>query len=207
MISIKNKFVFIHIPRTAGTFLEKKLEDDSAICKRKQFGAFRSPLNHLTIQQLEQGKFISEEEMCLFFKFTFIRNPWDRIISECFCPHIPHFFKDCDSVDEMIRLGCRFAEKGFYGHFLKQTAFIDNAKCGLDFIGRYENLQQDLLYITDSIGIPPLSITVKKNTIRPHYSQYYNSETKRLVEKAYAEEIERFGYRFQETGSCDTWGK
>ncbi len=197
MISKEKKTVFVHIPRTAGTSIEMLLEDSSSICKREQWGSFNAPLNHLTLAQLVEGNFISEMEMDLYFKFTIVRNPWDRIVSECFCPYIRNLFKDCKTITEKIELACSFAESGYGGHFLKQTKFIDSSNVSLDFIGRYENLSQDMNFLLNKIDQPQMTFEEKKDSIRSRYQEYYDPHTRKLVEKTYADEIELFGYCFE----------
>lgn len=196
MISLDKKTVFIHIPRTAGTSIEILLEDSSTICKRNQAQGFNAPLNHLTVSQLAEGCFIPESDMFSYFKFTFIRNSWDRVISECFCPYISHIFKDCRDIAERIELGCSLAETGYGGHFLKQISFIDDLTFEVDFIGRYENLTQDFNYISQRIKQPHLKLETHTNRLREGYQEYYNSYTRNLVAHAFGEEIERFKYFF-----------
>ena len=196
MISISKRTIFIHIPRTAGTTIETLIEDDSSICKRNHFGKFNAPLNHLTLTQLVEGAFIPERDMLTYFKFTFVRNPWDRMISECFCPHIHKLFTECKNIEQRIEVGCNFAATGYGGHFLPQVTFIDNGKMQPDFIGRYEKLLRDLKIVLDKIGQPESQIEFKKDSQRPHYREYYTQRTKKMVEHIYGEDIERFKYHF-----------
>jgi len=200
MISLKHKFLFIHIPKTAGTAIEETIEDGSCICKRGQFDdrgrGYRVPLNHLTLRQVATGDFVPDQELMQYFKFTFVRNPWCRVISECFCPHIRPIFQDCKNISERIRLVCRYAEEGYGGHCLRQTDFINNEILSLDFIGRYENLENDMEYVLKKIGLTGRKFNVMQNTIRGPYRELYNDQTRKLVEVTYAEEIEKFQYIF-----------
>ena len=196
MISIAKQSVFIHIPRTAGTTIEKIIEDESTICKRNQFGKFSVPLNHLTLSQLAVGAFIPEKDMMSYFKFTFVRNPWDRFISECFCPHIRNIFDTCRDFEQRIEVGCSLATTGYGGHFLSQTEFINHTRLQLDFTGRYENLFTDVKMVLEKIGQSDTQFKVRKDSQRPHYREYYTHRTKKMVENAYGEDIERFKYRF-----------
>ena len=196
MISINKKTVFIHIPRTAGTTIETLIEDESSICKRNQFGKFSAPLNHLTLSQLVEGDFIPEKDMISYFKFTFVRNPWDRMISECFCPYIQNIFDKCKDIEERIEIGCSHANSGYGGHFLSQIAFIDNIRFKPDFIGRYEKLLTDFKIVLEKIEQPDITFKVKKDTPRPYYRNYYTQRTKKMVQNTYGEDIERFKYSF-----------
>ena len=79
--------------------------------------------------------------------------------------------------------------------------FDRSGSVGLDFLIRYENLQNDYTSVCERIGIPPSqlpSLKTKSRSERQHYSAYYDDRTRELVAKAYHRHIEHFGYRFEE---------
>tara|TARA_B100000287_G_scaffold246987_1_gene232165 strand:- start:204 stop:557 length:354 start_codon:yes stop_codon:yes gene_type:complete len=82
-------------------------------------------------------------------------------------------------------------------HTHSQLKFIlgDNGKINMDFIGRYENLENDFKTVCDRIGIQR-QLPHHKPTKHEHYSRYYDEETIDLVYKKYKEEIEYFDYKF-----------
>ena len=89
----KNSIVFIHIPRTSGTYIEKKLSQKYN-CKKKWpnpninnlFGLHKIndnnylTLQHLTINEMIKYNFINKNINRQFI-FTIIRNPYDRVLS------------------------------------------------------------------------------------------------------------------------------
>ena len=88
MISHKHKFIFIHIPKTAGTSIEQALRDETCQLLPGEWAAGRglhAPLNHLTLQELVDYGILTPAQLKSYFKFCFVRNPWDRLISEIFC--------------------------------------------------------------------------------------------------------------------------
>ena len=197
MISPNKKFIFIHIPKTAGTSIEKTLKDESCIYKSNQWGSFNAPLNHLTLNQIISSKLPPHINLKEYFKFTFVRNPWDKVISECFCPHIQLIFKDCKTISEKIKKVCSLSATGYGNHCRNQLAFV-SADLPMDFIGKFENLQEDFNFVCHQLGINHQELPIKNKSNHKHYTEYYNDETKDIIANTYAEDIEHFGYEFGE---------
>ncbi len=64
MINLKHKFIFVHVPRTGGVSIEKY---------------FGQPWqNHATLQTYIDSSPLRAKD---YFKFVFVRNPWDRLVS------------------------------------------------------------------------------------------------------------------------------
>lgn len=201
MISHKHKFIFVHIPKTAGTSLEIALEDDSCVFKRGQWSkkpmGFNAPLNHLTITQIQQSKELSVDDFNSFFKFTFVRNPWDKVISECFCGQIQLAFKDCKTVKDKIKKVCLLSKtpSGYGAHCKPQIDFVGDNK-NINFIGRFENLKKDYEYVCKQLNIENVDLIHKHKTNKEPYQNYFDQETIDLVAESYKEDIDYFGYSY-----------
>ena len=201
------KFVFVHIFKTAGTSIKRSLrrfdmpawqEWGNAVLKRvgiTQFGPRRYP-DHMRASQLIQR--IGEDQFAKYFSFAFVRNPWDWELS-----HYKYILKfkwhPCHA--EVVRLGSfhEYVRWRCDGRFQLQSDFIvSNGKIVVDFVGRFESLKTDFNLVCDRIGIRS-KLGQKNKTRRTRYQDHYDARTERLVEQAFAVDIQRFGYRFEAT--------
>lgn len=134
------------------------------------------------------------------FKFAFVRNPWDRVVSayhnKILTKNYPPF-KQCYDKDfayfvEFIRKSN--VESGD-PHIQLQTRLIPVKQ--LDFLGRYETFEEDLTTVLYTIGLGHVRIPHVNSTSHRHYSEYYTEHTKQVIAKVYREDIEAFGYTFE----------
>ncbi len=197
MISPLRRFAFIHIPKTGGTSIEAALADPSCVCRSgERHPEFAAPLNHLTLGELR--RFCESRQIPLDTgrTFAFVRNPWDKVISECFCPHVRHAFRQGADVRERIGTVCEMAADGYGNHFLPQSRFLADHRGEVGLIGRYETLSADLEALCGDLGIPLRPLPLLNTSSRGRYVDYYDRETRALVARTYREDIERFDYRF-----------
>lgn len=206
-----HQVLFIHIPKTAGTSINKALGINRGIgnfyytdVEKKRFPV---SLHHMTPRQLVSYRLISKAELVSTFTFTFVRNPFDRLVSEF------HYRKgEFENQEEMIREFGRFLTVVksimrkrrwwiFDNHLRPQVHFTRlRFRQTLDFIGRYENLENDLLRLQEALPSnslrEPLSLSVEKKSKRLPYQEYYNKETRALVSKLYGRDLKKFDYAF-----------
>ena len=196
MISHKHKFIFIHIPKAAGSSITN---------------ALRIPVDgHHPLSKILKNNIHSIYENrrnCdKYFKFCFVRNPWDRAVSAFEYMRkggegrnnkddyrdFKKYFSNPQSFQEFIKSDT-FNEvlRGNQQHFTPMTYYIDGS---VDFIGKFENLQEDFDTICDKIGIPKQKLPHRNKTKHKHYTEYYDEETKQIVAEKYAKDIEYFGY-------------
>jgi hypothetical protein len=212
MISHKHKFIFVHIPKCAGSSIEQfllrnegvevtvgeKFYLNSLSDNVKKEYLLDYPL-HSYSQHFPLGRY-SPKFVLNYYCFTFVRNPWDLLVSEYF--YIIENYDIDFSFEEFIYLGKDiknveafrwFVERG--NHLKLQFTFLSK---GIDFIGRFENLQDDFNIICDRIGIPQQDLPHGNKSNHKRYVEYYNDSTREVVAKRYAKDIEYFGYEFGE---------
>lgn len=194
MISHRHKCIFIHIPRTAGSSIEH------AICGKDWWGV-ESRTKHLIAST---AKKLYKDYWDEYFKFSFVRNPWSRMVSMTKFPfygcgvennlldvsgYIDKFSPleiDTRSDSEKDRPNIPVTLDAIYLNILNEE---------LDFIGRFENLQEDFSIVCDKISFSgKLPHTVSSG--KSHYTEYYNSKIRDVVGSLYKKDIEYFGYKF-----------
>lgn len=197
MINHKYKLIFIHIPRTGGTSIEK------ALCGKDWFN-IHAPSKHLNAYS---AKKIYSEYWDKYFKFTFVRNPWDRMVSMlkygnfygvgmssdkiCMKNYLTYF--------ESIEYDKRFFNLKQFEDFQKLDNSVYRNIIGeeMDFIGRFENLQEDYNEICKQCNIKENKLPLMENSPeRLHYREYYDQENKNLVAEKYKLDIKMFNYEF-----------
>jgi hypothetical protein len=200
MINHTHKYIFIHIPKCAGTSIENTLSG-AAYAKWDKHNKIW--VQHATANQIKRLYCQNYED---YFSFAFVRNPWGRAISDYFW--IKKNLKIEDSFKNYLLLENKFNtprlsyphlhKTGRGDHILPQSDFIlnSNREQMVNYIGRFENLQQDFDTICDKIGIPRQKLPHNNKTNHKRYVEYYDEETRQIVAEKYAKDIEYFGYEF-----------
>jgi len=183
MISHKHKCIFIHVPRTGGTSIEWALEGKSV------FNETPSE-KHLTASaSMEMYK----EYWDSYFKFSFVRNPWDRVVSMY---HI-HWYENINILSGKSLKSFLESYKPF-GHEPDPCTLVNIIDQPLDFIGRFENLEFDFEFICSVLDVGELELPHCTQTKHEHYTRYYNDETRDMVADIYGEDIEYYGYEYDD---------
>ena len=154
-----------------------------------------------------------------YFKFCFVRNPWDRILS-CWLSKIKtadyddgknwrkgvenNFWRYGDmfrtemSFNDFINSVVQIPDINADAHFRSQYTFIYDKenKLVVDFTGRFENIKNDFSYVCNKIGVSEKELPHFHKQDRSHYRDYYDNSTRKLVEERYPYDIELFNYKF-----------
>ena len=140
-----------------------------------------------------------------YFKFSFVRNPYDRAHSDYLW-----MMKDrgvSGTFEEYITASGPFER--FLAHSQEKTTrnehltpqyeflYDENGALLVDKVYRFESLEADFKDICNRLGITYSSLPhVKKNTQKAHYRDFYDVNTKSLVEEKYGKDLELFNYSF-----------
>ena len=202
MISFQKRFLFVHIPKTAGNSIQNVLrdysEDELVALRSEQDGIERFGLRnpkykirkHSTLREYRDA--LGEEQFQALYKFTCVRNPWDRMVSYYFTP---------------TQKPETWSRKKFRGIISKAVSVADylaldegeeDPFANVDYIMRFENLSDDFRTVCGRLQIPTAALPQLNRSSRAHYSKYYDNEIRELVRTRFAAEIERFGYTFEE---------
>jgi hypothetical protein len=139
-----------------------------------------------------------------YFRFAFVGNPWDWLVSRYF--HGKRGKKEpVASVEitegDILRL---WRMKGVlrgttWVNHRYQYAFLsdEGGELQVDFVGRFENRQEDFDKVCAHVGIAREKLPMLNNTMHEPYRCYYDDHTKHLVAELYRKDIEYFGYRFE----------
>jgi len=219
MISNEHRCIFIHIPKTAGTSIEKKLglfeEVDRDVQDHRTFRELEPfSFNHLAslfqpsdpyllkrIRNNFKGKStLPSREFDEYFKFGFVRNPWARVFSwyrnvmrDDYHLKTLGLTNDCSLKEFLVETPDQWALR-------TQMYWLKDSRGGisLDFIGKFERLAEDFEFVAKQIGLddwqlPHLIVGDVKS-----YTEAFDAESRDLVAEKYAEEIDYFQYKFGE---------
>ena len=209
LISYSHRFIFVHIYKVAGTSIRATLKPYSydpdvflpvrllrmlGVHNLARHHRLHRLRGHATAREIKEA--LSPKIFDRFYKFAFVRNPWDWQVSLYHFAlkdpsHRQHeLFKTFESYEKYIEW--RVAEDL---HLQKDFVTDENGELMVDFIGRYETLDRDFKEVCERVGVeyqlPHLNKTPRKN-----YDHYYTPRAAALVAEAFKEDIELFGYDF-----------
>jgi len=181
-------FIFIHINKTAGTSIGN---------------AIGLPIKHHQTAREVIAR-IGRDKWDKAYKFTLVRNPWDKVVS-----HYEYRRKRNKTAlasneipfKEWVRKTYGPDKDPFYYNnpkaFQPQVEWLkdDEGKITIDFIGKFESISEDFSRISKAIGIDA-ALPHLNASKRPGYRNYYDDESREMVAQWFHEDIELFGYRF-----------
>lgn len=208
-ISCQENFMFIHIPKTGGTSINKALEKHAIAAQKKYYRT--QFIKHAKAKDIK--KILGDKVYAKYFSFAFVRNPWDLMVSSY------HWWRQkAEAVNRVSGLYRGFGEPDI--NKIKSMSFDDfiTSKYGrgyinehkgeifdwisedgeiiIDYVGKLETLQEDWQYICSKTGLPFINLSHSNYTKREHYRTYYSEHTRELVAARFRRTIEQFEYEF-----------
>lgn len=184
--------VFVHIPKTAGLSLCRGLFDTDAV-------------GHMPLHYYQRA--LGDHKYKHYFKFSFVRNPWDRAYSA-----YNYLLRGGVSKKDLVWRETFSLYSDFNDfvanwmdedniklvlHFMPQIFFLKNAQgvVDFDFIGRFEDLEDDYAKIQERIGGEALKM-INKSSSSLSYRDVYTKDSIDKIRQLYARDIDVLGYDF-----------
>lgn len=206
LISHSKKFIFIHNYKVAGTsvrdalnkyanrsFLRSPFKDKVALVVGKYPKIYSEQFDgHITASELKSK--IPDKIFNSYFKFGFVRNPWDWQVSL-----YTYMLKDETHYQHKLIKSMRNFEAYLDWrvnrdlHFQHDFFYRDDT-CLVDFIGKIENLNADFNFVSGKIGIHEKLGHLKKSRENNSIEEYYSQKTIDLVNEVFIKDITLFGY-------------
>jgi hypothetical protein len=207
MISHEHRCIFVHIPKTGGSSIEDVLWPGQRTGKDLWMGFVSrfankyqtGGLQHLLARQirLEVGTDVFDQ----YFKFAFVRNPWDRAISQYASmvrrPDLREYIgmKEDSSFADYLKM----IERRSHVQWEKQIEFVqdESGRVVVDFVGRFERLAQDARIVFDRLGLSDAQLPHSNPSSHRPYREYFSGDARDQIRRLYARDIERFGYSYE----------
>lgn len=171
---------------------------------------YRIPLGEYDYKRMLFAKefLYTEAEFNNMYKFTIVRNPYDRIVSAWKyllrqrSYHPKKLWMRYDFHRFLKELPVLWEEK-YDRHIATHTAPVwgditdKNGIQLVDFVAKLEHIENDMKFICERLGWEFKSFKhINKNREDRAYRKHYNNKTRKLVEELYRDDIEQLGYSF-----------
>lgn len=214
LLSHSYKFLFIHIPKTAGSSITTALAPYSEHPERHWYNRWlscvginvnwygplrvRNPRKHTTFGQAK--RIYPKAMLDSYFKFAFVRNPWDLMVSYY------HYIKSRENHHRSRQVNALKSFKDYIYYEIdrgkvSQSRLIYDANDNLqmNYVGRFENLEENFQEICLRVGLPHVRLEHQNKSARRSYQEYYDLETRDLVAKHWEKDIDLFKYSFDDS--------
>jgi hypothetical protein len=204
IISHLHRYIFAAIPKTGTHSVRQALRLHLGADDLEQVGLFvrkRFPFaefadirhGHISLKQvrpcLEEGRFED------YYKFAFVRNPYDRFVSYCafMSRETGQFATNATGFMKHVLFQMRPEDHVL---FQPQYSFLvdENGQLLSDFVGRVEEMQAGYDAVCRHVGLPGARLEVVNASTRGDYRRYYDDELRQGVREYYRRDFELFGY-------------
>lgn len=198
-INHKYKILFIHIPKCGGTSIEKFFDMMDRKLLYYDLNAFKFDgvdfaMQHLTPKYLKQHE-ISSEIYHSYTKFTIVRNPYRRVVSEYMWRHKSKKNKTEPDFYKWMRNYYKTIDND---HKLKQVDFIydENGNKEVDYIMRLENITTEFPKFLDFISYKEeKKLQIINSTKSDEYKYLLSDRCKEFIYDFYEEDFKMLNYK------------
>lgn len=188
------KCIFIHVPKAAGSSIS--------------FSLFGHQVGHRSVKEYYM---LSPRKVEDYFVFTFVRNPWSRFYSaykflqqggmtKGDADFSKKYMTGTESVEEFAEKVKSLQLHRSVRHLMPQHEFLtwDGVNIGVNFIGRFEDLDSDFSKVRKRLGLEEglRHVNAATETSGNDWRRHYSDESKSIIEEIYQRDIYLFGYEF-----------
>jgi sulfotransferase famil protein len=212
VISHKYKCIFVEVPKTGSTsvraILGKAWKPHLDLVQIKhlmetswtEFGGRTNRIKAAlySLRPEERRKETGRKQFEAYFKFGFVRNPWDRVVSlyertEALQLRNEMSFEQFVDWIQYSSATCIHSSP----HRYQLDWFVDaNGNLLADFIGKFERLDEDWAFVAQKLGLEEKLPHERANPRVRHYTEYYTARMRDVIAAKFKVDIERFGYEF-----------
>ena len=199
---VSNTILFIHIPKTGGTSVEKYFSNkyDMDLFTEKipyvyNFIEFKTSLQHQTLNTILKNKKLFKLTMVNTDVITIVRNPYARLISELFWSNLINKNTTKEAISHVIKKlidDYKINNSIYDNHIRPQYEFLiykNKINSNIKIL-KTENLQ-GMMY---NHGYTDFNIHLLNNNNTDNYMKYLNRNSINLINIFYDEDFKRFNY-------------
>jgi hypothetical protein len=222
------QFIFVHIPKTAGTSLSSVLKPYTNYCDLEIGGtSFGEQIQPAYIKRFGLAKHSTAATIrgvvgtvvwSKYFSFSFVRNPFARCLStfhflrkwEGLDPEYAAIIKRFKSFEEYVLSDIWLESHGPDDIFRPQMYWLktpNKADVLVDFVGHVERINEDMAYVMDMIGNAKMrkqliSVPQLNTTKQSSAKDITNAAVIEKIVNKYKVDFDTFGYSFDPHGEA-----
>jgi len=209
VINDRHRFIFIHVPKSAGTSMMRALQELPGNNRRWSAVSNHEPIRDFHVHWPGRRSLLDRilhRSPVGYLTFAFVRNPWDRLASlyrylterKRRKPGVSGLTSFADFLDQAAQ-GVAWIN-GLHS-FRNQVDFFRDAegRMAIDFVGHYEHLADDVMALADRLGVPiRLPHLNQSSHAGRDYRRDYSDRLAEFVRERFTRDVDQFGYEFDQ---------
>lgn len=205
-IWVRDKLLFIHIPKNSGSAMTKAIQKTYRGIKMKHLEKVERSGPNIGIDKMHLyyeviDKFIPKDVLDKYIKFCVIRNPYDKLYSAWNFIKERHGYSNVNDfvkhkLDEEFIYGKEIKPGDARVHYRPQYTFIydEKNKQFVNYIIRYENLNEDLIKFNKKYNFN-IRIYGKDYIFKKSYIKFFNKESIKKINELYKKDFLLLNYK------------